>query len=261
MSRSNPRGGGGSPVTRWFEWDSDNGTFSYWDADKKERIPVGVGFSCWLLDELACITGWSEELKARLWSNEVHSTSVEQIFVQAGKTGQRVAEGLYRDLKLPIKSMGGRFTTSLYVAYWTDEDPDLKLGNVRLKGAGLKAWLDFKKEHPKAYDEPFTVVSVVDKKTGRVKYKVPVFGTTGSYNYDEDNATAVEMDKALQLYFAERKAAKLARTNPSASTPAEVQKIAASLSGPAFEEPTADDDDEPDNEPVGEPITDDDIPF
>ena len=53
---------------------------------------------------------------------------------------------------------------------------DLRIGNLRLKGAALQSWSEFKKAHKsRLYADAIKVAGVEEGKKGRVVYRVPRF--------------------------------------------------------------------------------------
>ena len=59
-------------------------------------------------------------------------------------------EGLYRDIRDAVVRQGGKYHASLYVAF-RDEAGELRIGNLRLKGAALQSWSEVKKEIGRAH--------------------------------------------------------------------------------------------------------------
>ena len=145
MSRSNPSENGSlNPSVRWFEWNGEQGVIRYYDKEAKKNVEVGSDFTFILLDQLGSVRGWHDASDSGIYSNEVKDSTQEALVVKAFKGGL-LAEGIYRDIKDRIKSMGGSYTASCYIAF--KDAGELKIGVLRLKGSTLGAWMEFTKAH------------------------------------------------------------------------------------------------------------------
>lgn len=203
MSRLNPTVK--NPTTRWFEWDAENGNLKYYDKEQEENVPVKLPFTFLLLDELAKITGWSDKREASIYSNEVHSTVREYLHVQCNQT--TIAEGKYGGIKEQVEREGGRYTSSLYIAYKNDSG-ELVIGNLALKGGALPSWIDFGKEVEQLkYKEAIQIKksreeSFTNKDGEEISYRVPVFNLK---EVSEDtHEKALDLNRDLEDYFDSR---------------------------------------------------------
>jgi len=241
MSRSNPQENGTpNPATRWFEWNGEDGVIRYYDKEKQERVDVGHDFGFVLLDELGSVTGWDDASGSRIYSNEVKDTRQDVLVVKSFKGGPLV-EGLYKAIKDRVNSLGGSFTTNCYIAYKNGHG-ELSIGSLRLKGAALGAWMDFRHEHrAELYSKGVRIVGVEEGKKGRIVFRVPVFKIVDLT--EETNNAAVALDKQLQAYLA---------TYLKKNKRDQAEAVAAHVG----DEEVAWDDEQP-----VPPITDDDIPF
>lgn len=231
MSRSNPTSNTPHPATRWFEWNGEQGNLRYYDADiensasktgKGKNVAVVLPFTFILLDELAVIRGWNEPSESGIISNEVRDTRAEPFVVKSFKGG-KIAEGFYAFIRDRVAAAGGNFTSNCYIA-WKDGEK-LAIGSIRLKGAALSAWFEFRKEQRKnvvfvgekkvsaIYAKAICIKSFVEGKKGSITFRKPVFAL--SEITDATNKQAVTLDKELQEYLTEY----LKRTKVEAATP------------------------------------------
>jgi hypothetical protein len=245
MSRSNPNENGTpNPAVRWFEWNGEHGTIRYYDKEKKETIDVGSDFTFLLLDQVGSVRGWHDSSDSGIYSNEVKDTTQDVLVVKSFKGGT-LAEGLYRDIKDRVGSMGGQFVANCYIAF--KNNGTLAIGSLRLKGAALFAWSEFKrKNRDDIFSKAIRIKGFTEGKKGKITYRVPVLLLK---DVDANtNAAAEVLDKELQKFFA----GYLKRPRrEQADAPHNADQEA---SGVTY-------DDDPDDEPFNEPLTDDDIPF
>lgn len=209
MSLSKPRSTT-SPVERSFELKLSVGSVSYYDRDNKENVTITGPAGEWekdkkyaadpqfkviILDVLSYIGGFSDPDSSGIWSNEVRSTRNEQLTVRTKK--RVLAEGLYDDIKGALKGEGGKFGNSVYVAY--EEDGEWKLGNLKLIGAGVSAFFDFKEGKKFDQDPGLSIVGWTGLKKGTNEYFSPAFKSWDVS--EEDLAAAVALDEGLQEYL------------------------------------------------------------
>lgn len=212
MSRSNPVLHN-NPTERYFEWNGADGGIKYYDKDAKENVNADMPFTFLFLDQLARIGGFDQHKEQNIWSNEVRSTQKEKLSVRSGN--HIIAQGFYSDIKQDVKASGGRYVTSLYIAYKEDE---LKIGNLQLKGSALSAWMDFMKSNQKEVHEKAVKVEVDPEvyKKGATEYRVPVFKIVPTTPETDEQAT--ELDKTLQEFLeAKTDASEMAETPKSDS--------------------------------------------
>lgn len=199
MSRSNPNDQSPNPATRWFEWSGEKGIVRYYDKDAKQTIEVGADLTFMLLDQLASVRGWHEPSQSGIYSNEVKDTRADVLVVKAFKEGI-LAQGLYKDIKDRVNSVGGHFCANLYLAF-KDDSNELVIGSLRLKGAALGAWMEFNKGHrAEVYKKAVKITGYTEGKKGRVVYRVPTFAL--SPVSDDTNRIAVALDGELQGWLA-----------------------------------------------------------
>lgn len=199
MSRSNPNDNGApNPAVRWFEWNGETGSVRYYDKDAKQNVDVGSDFRFMLLDQLGSVRGWHEASESGIYSNEVKDTRKDVLVVKAFKAGT-LAEGLYKDIKDRVTTVGGQFVANCYVAFKHDGD-DLAIGSLRFKGAALGAWMEFCKVNRSAlYKKAVAISGFTEGKKGRVIFRVPVLKAVDVSA--ESNDQAVALDAELQEWL------------------------------------------------------------
>jgi hypothetical protein len=216
MSRSNPTDAVRNPSTRWFEFASgvDGGFVRYYDKDAEKQIPLGDAenggkFVFILLDELATVKGWHDPSESSIFANEVRDTRQDTLVVKSFKGGE-LASGLYANIKDRIVAVGGHFVSSCYIAY--KDGADLKLGNIRFKGAALSAWMDFKKECPSKKDasgksvkayyvDAVKIEGFEQQRKGGTTFRVPKFSLAPLSA--DTNLQAIALDGELQAFLSD----------------------------------------------------------
>jgi hypothetical protein len=242
VSRSNPSEHLSNPATRWFEWNGEKGEVTYYDKDAKKDVAVSLPFTFILLDELASVRGWHDPSNSGIYSNEVRDTTQEVMVVKSFKGGT-IAEGLYKAIKDRVNNAGGSYTANLYIAF--KGDGDYQIGSMRVKGAALRAWMEFRKAHrADIYKKAVRFAGFTEGKKGSVTYRVPECALKDVS--PEAEARAVALDKDLQEFLsAYLKRNKRDQADAVAAPVHHVsdEEIAAGVGASAA------------------PITDDDIPF
>jgi len=199
MSLSNPHENGTpNPSTRWFEWNGEHGVIGYYDKEAKKIVDVPMPFTFILLDELGSVRGWHDASSSGIYSNEVKDTRQDTLVVKAFKGGTLV-EGLYRDIKDRVNTLGGAFNASCYLAF-KNAAGDLQIGVARFKGASLGAWMEFRKDNRRDfYKKAIKIDGFTEGKKGKVTFRMPKFSMV-----DISPATitaAIELDKELQEFL------------------------------------------------------------
>ncbi len=241
MSRSNPNVNAPNPAVRWFEWSGQHGTVRYYDKDAQANVEVPLPFSFLLLDELASVRGWHDASESAIYSNEVRDTRTDLMVVKSFKGGT-LAEGLYKDIKDRVGSLGGQFVANCYIAFKNDAK-ELVIGSLRFKASSLGAWMEFRKANRAAlYNKAVEVTGFTEGKKGSIKFRTPKFSTRDVSADTNDIARALDLELQTWLkgYFNRR-------------TADQTEGIRAEQDGEAAPEYIAAN--------VGEPLTDSDIPF
>lgn len=189
-----------NPAQRFFSWKGGDGELVYFDkerGEKGENVIVPFPFRFLVLDVLTGATG-GKEVNGQYygyWSNAVRNTKHQQLVVKA-KDGV-VARGFYEDIK---GRDGIKFQQLVYIAFY-DDDKNLQIGCLKLHGAAVSAWFEYRKAHRNIYDGAITITGRSDeKKKGKTVYYEPVFAPFTNVS-DETDASAKELDVHLQEYL------------------------------------------------------------
>jgi hypothetical protein len=188
-----------NPATKFLEWDSNSGSFKYYDKQEGVNKFVKTPFKFVVLKELHTVKGWNDKSESGIYSNEVVSLN-DKLDVKSFKGGP-IISGLYRDIKDQLQ--GGVYNKSIYVMLG-----DGSIANISMKGAVVATWGDFtKKSKARLSDEWVAVLKHEDMKKGSVKYTIPVF----EYKSTMTDAEGEMADKAYDImkeylagYFGEK---------------------------------------------------------
>jgi hypothetical protein len=193
--------GPSSPVQKYLSWSSTEKAFHYYDKEQGKEVYIATPMSFIFLDAKATIKGWHSASDSRIYSNDVSNTKNEKFVVRAFKANAPLIEGFYQAIKGNLELIGGVYHVSLYA--FSDK---LGIVNIAMKGAALKEWSDFATANRKSFLNSYISVSdTIDKKTGAVKFSVPVFTVGAGITPDKSE----ESDKAydeLMAYFKSRSA-------------------------------------------------------
>jgi hypothetical protein len=193
VSLSNPRSQ--SPVRKYFKVKSGTGDVVTYDKAQRKEIVEPIPFRFIVLDVLNAVAGFHEPSNSGIWSNEFRNSSTDAVRVRT-KNGLLI-DGTYSDIKDRLKSMGGRFANSVYIAY--KEGSETALGNIQFVGASVSAWFDFGKGKSFDSDPGVALTGFSEEKKGRTEYFVPVFD-----RFDVPEAAlqqAAKLDRDLQQYL------------------------------------------------------------
>jgi hypothetical protein len=186
-----------SPVTKYVTWSSNDKCFSYYDREKKVNVPLKLPVRIIHFRDFASIKGFHDASQSSIYSNEVTSVKNEPLVVRSFKGGELI-KGLYADIKLKLKEIGGKYNMSMYGMI------DGELVNISIGGAILQHWSDFSKENRNKFlGNYIDVNTALDLKKGSVKYSVPVF-TLGAPIDAKESAKADALDDELLEYFKKR---------------------------------------------------------
>lgn len=192
MSRSQPVAK--NPSQRFMQWSGGKGNINYWDKENEEKVIVELPLTFLVLDELNTITGFSEADHSGFWSNEVKS--LKQELVVKTKAGTKV-RGKYADISDQLKAMGGKYTKSVYIAFYSNEK-ELIIGNFKFSGASLTAWIEFNKKFD-VYSCAVKIIGSKPEKKGATNYFTPVFSTV-EVSTETENESKI-LDTELQRYL------------------------------------------------------------
>lgn len=179
-----------NPCKKFIEFKGNDGVFQYWDKENKKNVQMELPMRFIVLDELSTITGYHEPLQTGLYSNEVHSVENQPLNIRSFKGGMRIV-GKYSEIKDRIKSVGAKFTKSVYIALVGDKG--LEIANLKLSGAAFSSWCD------KEVETAISIERFADGKKGAVKFKIPVWEKWEPSS--DDMTVAMAMDKELQEFL------------------------------------------------------------
>lgn len=209
-----------SPVTKYVTWSSNDKCFSYYDREKKVNALLKLPIKIIHFRDFASIKGFDDRSNSSIYSNEVSSVKNEPLVVRSFKGGELI-KGLYADIKLKLKELGGKYNMSMYGMV------DGELVNISIGGAILQHWSDFSKENRKNFLTNYiNVDSALDLKKGSVKYSVPVF-TMGAAIDAKTSAAADVLDDELLDYFDKRKQQSILAQNNSQVIEAHAEEVPA----------------------------------
>lgn len=186
-----------NPTNRYFEWNSTNKTFKYWNAEKKENVLVKLPFTFLVLDQKNTVGGFSEKENTGIYANEVVDMATEEMTVFAGKT--KLMSGIYGEMKDAIKSAGGKFCKNVYISY--KDGKEYKIGVIKMMGSAIGPWFDFTTDN-NAESGAITVATTTAEKKGSNKYNSPVFTAVIASNDAEE--AAIGLASELGSYFASK---------------------------------------------------------
>lgn len=175
MSYSNRKEFIKNPATRFIEWNGDEGFFYFYDKEAKQRFILD-DFRFIILDQLNTIRGFNEASNSGIYANEVRSIKKDNLHVKTFK-GDHIASGIYETIKDTISAKGGKFTKSLYVLYFDEDQTSFELACIQLYGSAFSAWMDLLKDQVKntIYDYIFAYAGgQTEHKKGKIIYKKPV---------------------------------------------------------------------------------------
>ncbi len=201
MSRSEPVEHLQNPATRFFEIKGD-GKIYYYDKETKENVNVKTPFRFLVLDEVSQVGGGVKDRSGEykgFWSNAVKDNN-DKFVVRSGHNGhtQIVAEGTWAEVKASLT--GAKYIKGLYIGYYND-DKELSIGYLKLKGASLSAWFEFNKDRRRVDVGAFTVKGRSEElQNGSTTYYEPVFDWTDKVK-DETEDAAIALDVELQAYL------------------------------------------------------------
>lgn len=202
MSRSNPTAT--NPATKFFEWSAKAGGVHYFDkalGENGENVDVPLPFKFLYLDDVYQVGGGKKIGKKPhqefigYYSNAVKNLK-QDTFVVRSKSGV-VTEGLYEDVK---KEAGVKLIVGLYIAYY-DDDKNLQIGYLKLKGSAMGEWWDFTKKVKKEAGVIALFRGEEQTDEDGKTYYLPKFDQNLKVAPETD-AKAVELDKTLQAYLA-----------------------------------------------------------
>lgn len=165
-----------NPVARYFSWNGakEDGYISYWDKQEEQEVKVEFPFVFLPLKKLACVSGFNKQQEENIYSNEVDNISTEVMNVRIGKN--TIAQGLYQDVKDTVKAKGGKYTSSVYIAF-KDESDTLQIGNIKFRGASLGPWIDLQNSPANLSESAVIIKGAELDDSGAIHFNYPVMDT------------------------------------------------------------------------------------
>lgn len=198
MSLSN--GGNGNstnPCKRYYEWSGSEGKWFYYDKEAKQKVFIDEAMYFIMLDELTTVKGYSDADGCGIFANEVKDQQTEELNVRVFNGGKTIAKGVYANIKDAIKTAGGKYCKSMYVALISTDGKEVELVNFQFFGSSVSPCID---AQIKADGSIVTLKGNVAKKKGSNNYFEPVI----KVSEDKKDAViklAMELDKELQVYL------------------------------------------------------------
>ena len=178
-----------NPSKYFLEWKSNDKTFVYYDKETRENVKIDLPFKFLTLAEMHTVKGWHDASQSGVFANEVKFIGTEELNVRAFKGGE-IAKGLYKDIKVKVKSLGGHYARSVYILVGED------IWNIQLKGSAVQAWGDFtQKTRSRLSDEWISITGANEQKKGSIKYTTPEFSFDGSLTEEEAKHADAAYDK------------------------------------------------------------------
>jgi hypothetical protein len=192
-----------NPATRFIEWNGDEGFFYFYDKEAKQRYTLD-DFRFIILDQLSTIRGFNEPTDSGIYANEVRHLKKDNLHVKTFK-GDHIASGLYETIKDTITAKGGKFTRSLYVLLFDEDQTSFELVCIQLYGSAFSAWLDLIKKDIKKpiYEYIFAYAGgSSEHKKGKIVYKKPVIVVDDIIEISEEvDKQATRFDQQFQDYL------------------------------------------------------------
>jgi hypothetical protein len=172
-----------NPAKKFYKWESDNKTFSWYNKETKENVLTKLPFEFVTLGKpLITVKGFNEKLNKGIFSNEVQTVNDELTVRYFDKNIDPIAIGKWNDIKDTVDAKGAKFHLSIY-GY------DLKtkeIINISIKGMGVGEWYELQKSWShRLADEIVQVKSYKEGKTGKNEYTYPAFNLLRSITDEE----------------------------------------------------------------------------
>lgn len=172
-----------NPAKKFFKWESDNKTFSYYDKEEKENVLIELPLEFVLIGKpLIAIKGYNSKLKKWFYSNEVQSINDELTVRYYDKNIDPIAVGKWKDIKETVDVKGAKYHLSIYGYNLIQKE----IINISIKGLGVGEWYDLQKNWGnRLADEIVSIKSYKDGKSGSNSFTYPSFSLKRSISDDE----------------------------------------------------------------------------
>lgn len=158
-----------SPIKYHITFSGESGTFSYWDGEKEVSLDK---LELVMLDRRSSVSGWSEAIGGRIFSNYFTSNK-DHINVRA--SNKDILSGTWEADKDRIKEAGGEYQVNIFAL--ADIGGQWVPVKLALSKSALAAWSSFSSEQKiwDLYGSLITVQRGEQQKKGRVTYYTPTF--------------------------------------------------------------------------------------
>lgn len=206
MSRNNPEVNLQNPAVKFFDWAGDTGQIEYYDREEKKNIKVNFPFRFLVLDVVYQVAGGFKNGKDYVgyFSNAIKPRTIKtaEFIVKSKVNGQTRIEGqgVWADLKNSLH--GAKFMTGLYIGFFDDEG-EMRIGFLKLKGAANSAWIEFNQKIGRrdVCQGAYTLKERSEElQSGNTTYFEPRFTWTDQVKPDTEDA-AKHLDDVLQEYL------------------------------------------------------------
>lgn len=217
-----------NPVRRYFSWKGgkDAGHVVYYDKDQQKEVIVPLPFVFMPLDMLSCITGFNKQAEESIYSNEVRNTQKEILNVRMGH--QTIAQGKYQDIKDTVVARGGKFTSSVYIAYKNDSG-NLEIGNIKFKGSSLSPWIDLQNGNVDLSEKAVVIADSKLDNSGSIAFQYPVFKTKEISQQTDEQADSLYDE--ISTYLGQKKTHPVEEEQDKAESQDNDDDLAGSLYG------------------------------
>jgi hypothetical protein len=235
MSRSRSTSGSNSPVKKYLSFKGSKGKVRYYDKNRAEdeRDVELDSLDLIILDIKSSVSGFNEGSSSSISSNllDPYATGREEFVVKSKVNGSYgvVAQGIWKDIKDEVSSIGGKFTTNLFALADLNDGEGYQIVKLELNGSALSPWIEFvgsfdnerdiydnvititkgqlqtrkKGKNVDVSDEEYKKVIAAIKKDPMTERPVWFYGSAFSATpiTEEQVEMAIEQDNVLQAYF------------------------------------------------------------
>lgn len=153
-----------NPAEQYIAFSGADGSFNYWDKDKKEKVAVPMPIEFISLAELPSVTGGYKDSAGKyisIYSNIV--ADINQMMTVKDSMGNEIARGNWADIKEKVKAKGGKFCLNIFAIH------DDSVVVFKVAGAALSAWIN------KSPGDNIAVADTEQHVNGAITYYSPIF--------------------------------------------------------------------------------------
>ena len=203
MSLSNQQASLDNPIKFHAEWKGGNGEWRLYNFQTEEVSFTKKNFSVLILDEYIGVRGYDSTAESGIISNNIKNSA--GVVTVRNKKNMQLDEGPYSEVKLRMKSYGGKYAKVLYGVLLVKGKPtDLIV--IDVVGSASQEYMD-KFKPMKSYNSVGMVITFganpEQQKKGATKYYIPTMEFERSVD-DAVKAECVTIDSdTLQPYLAQ----------------------------------------------------------